>query len=218
MKKNLLMSTVAMLLYTVNADASNFDSYISIKATNTDFDVDFDYYDTWYFDTVHENYSLSDKGWGGSVAAGLSFQYPKGKIRTELEYNKKADLEDSFTEWGDKATMKIQSLMLNTYYDIDTGTKFTPYIGGGIGYAQIKIHDAYWNECYGEDIKGTNFSWQLGAGVSYLATDNISFDIGYRYINFGDVSETQNYDINSFEKNEYNITAKEFYLGLRYQF
>ena len=28
--------------------------------------------------------------------------------------------------------------MLNRYYDIDTGTKLTPYLGGSIGYSKVK--------------------------------------------------------------------------------
>lgn len=32
----------------------------------------------------------------------------------------------------------VYSAMLNVYYDIETGTKFTPYIGAGLGYARVE--------------------------------------------------------------------------------
>jgi opacity protein-like surface antigen len=39
----------------------------------------------------------------------------------------------------------------------------------------------------------TNFAWNLGAGVGYAFTDNISLDVGYRFTGVGE-GETKNTD------------------------
>lgn len=43
---------------------------------------------------------------------------------------------------GDVITSKFkvetQSMMVNAYYDIDTKSKFIPYVGAGLGYAKVK--------------------------------------------------------------------------------
>lgn len=220
MKKTILMAGIAISLFAFNANALDFNPYVSVKATYTDLKADLNYKSTYFFETESQSYDIGDKDLGGAIAFGSAFQVPYGNIRAELEYNKKADTESSYVDWGDvyKTKIETQSFMLNAYYDINTGTKFTPYIGIGLGYAQIKAQDQYWSEYYG-DIKDTNFSWQIGAGISYSINDNFVVDAGYRYIDFGDLSETQNYNGPGFdETNEFDITANEFYLGLRYQF
>jgi opacity protein-like surface antigen len=36
----------------------------------------------------------------------------------------------------------------------------------------------------------TNFAWSLGGGLGYDITQNWTVDLGYRYINAGDVKES----------------------------
>lgn len=68
------------------------------------------------------------------------------------------------------------NLLGNVWYDVDTGTSFTPYIGGGLGWG----YDVISGSGSGE-INTSGFLYQLGAGVRFAATDNIGFDLGYRY-------------------------------------
>ncbi|MEI9993059.1 MAG: outer membrane beta-barrel protein [Rhizomicrobium sp.] len=79
--------------------------------------------------------------------------------------------------------LNAYSLMANVWYDFhDFGQSFgvTPYVGGGIGLAQIQI---------GGKLGGNNliekndyvFAWQLGAGASVPLSDDISFFADYRY-------------------------------------
>ena len=65
--------------------------------------------------------------------------------------------------------------MLNAYYDIDTGTKFTPYVGAGIGMARLK---AKIDDETDFSKSKTTFAWQVGAGISYAMTENVSLDAG----------------------------------------
>ncbi|MDX2493411.1 MAG: outer membrane beta-barrel protein [Desulfuromusa sp.] len=74
---------------------------------------------------------------------------------------------------GDVTTL---SLMGNGYYDIVTGSNFTPFIGAGIGVANIK---AKMDLVGSED--DTVFAYQLAAGGSLAINKNLSVDLQYRY-------------------------------------
>jgi opacity protein-like surface antigen len=65
--------------------------------------------------------------------------------------------------------------LANVWVDIPTGTKFVPYVGGGIGISAFEVD--------GETDSG--FAWQLGAGVAYHLTDGLAVtgDVRYRSAN-----------------------------------
>jgi len=76
--------------------------------------------------------------------------------------------------------MRAYSLMANAWYDFDFGMGFTPYIGGGMGLAQVQIDGSI----DGARIAEKNdvvFAWQAGAGVAFPVTDSIKAFVDYRY-------------------------------------
>lgn len=152
---------------------------------------------------------VDDKVWGGSFAAGVSTKVNGGAVRAELEYNKNADAKKTHNFYGRLVNMEIesQSLMINGYYDIDTGSKLTPYVGAGIGYAKIKGKASSLEASYSED--GNNFAWQVGAGVGYALNDKVSLDAGYRYVDYGDFTKAGL---------KWESSAHELYVGARYAF
>jgi outer membrane autotransporter protein len=209
MNKMLLLAGVAAGLFAANAQALEFTPYVGAKVKYVD--MSNDYKSGWEDESVSLN--VDDNVWGGSVAAGLSTQVIGGAIRGELEYNKNGDAKKTKSIAGEDLKMKLktQSVMLNAYYDIDTGTQFTPYVGGGIGYTTAKASVAVAEE-KGSD-KDTAFTWQLGAGVAYAVNDNVTVDAGYRYVdcNDFDYSDSEN-DVSV------DTSAHEFYIGARYAF
>jgi opacity protein-like surface antigen len=83
-----------------------------------------------------------DSGFVGSFAAGYDFANP---LRVELEIiGQKNDLDitsynnqySSFNE-GD---LKTRSIMFNGFYDIDTGSAWTPFAGIGMGWGRVVIN------------------------------------------------------------------------------
>ncbi len=158
--------------------------------------------------------SKTDDTFGGSIAIGYDFDKKFGvPIRAELEYAgfSKAEAEASYS-YNDGAgdysgkreqTFGIQTLFFNAYWDINTGTQFTPYIGAGLGMAFINtkfkvseypVDDPtdVWNPSTGSK-NVTNFAWNLGAGLGYDFTENWTMDIGYRFVGLGEV-KTKSYD------------------------
>jgi len=97
-------------------------------------------------------------------------------LRGEVEFSViKSSISDLFGIPVD-ADSTGYNLLGNLWYDVDTGTSFTPYIGGGVGYGyDVVTADG------SDDINTSGFLYQLGAGVRFAATDNIGLDLGYRY-------------------------------------
>ena len=80
---------------------------------------------------------------------------------------------------ADNLTLAVVAGTANAWYDIDTGTPFTPYVGAGAGGANVSatIKDT-------PEYKGTGwaFAYLGGAGVTYAITPQIEIDLGYRLL------------------------------------
>lgn len=78
--------------------------------------------------------------------------------------------------------LNAYSLMANVWYDFhqfDLGN-VTPYIGGGIGGALVKISGDL-NSYKLNEKNDFVFAWQVGAGVSVPLTDSLKAFLDYRY-------------------------------------
>jgi OOP family OmpA-OmpF porin len=81
--------------------------------------------------------------------------------------------------------------MANVWYDINIGTKWMPYIGGGAGWARTHVDGVFvvTTSDGGEhgsrhrpfDFDQSGFAWQLGAGLNYPIQDGVNLGIGYRF-------------------------------------
>jgi opacity protein-like surface antigen len=136
-------------------------------------------------------------GSGNPFDTGLNYGgaigYDFGSIRVEGELSHLSGNHEHKYSAGDKPASTVTeatatSLMANAWYDVDTGTKFTPYLGGGIGMARVTsaqtVSTAYKTSGY----SGTNteFAYQVGVGVDYSITEEITAGLGYRYLASGD--------------------------------
>lgn len=72
--------------------------------------------------------------------------------------------------------------MANGWYDFDTGSKWAPYVGGGIGLSLIDIDvNSIAGVSTPYDQDDTVFSYQAGAGLNYNFAENTSAGLGYRF-------------------------------------
>ena len=84
-----------------------------------------------------------------------------------------------------KIKVKTLGALVNGYYDFPNHTKFTPYVSAGLGWLHNKISEDRTGSAKFNGTSSANrnsFAWQLGAGVSYVVTKNISIDLGYRFL------------------------------------
>jgi len=80
-------------------------------------------------------------------------------------------------------TLSAFSLMANVWYDFhDLGLPgdITPYVGGGIGGALVKL-DGSLNSINLNQKNEMVFAWQIGAGVSAPISDDMKLFLDYRY-------------------------------------
>jgi len=228
MKKSFILFGVATALFAGNAQATEIKPYVSAKFSYSAISSDFSArgYDDYLDDTYTVKLNGDDNIFGGSLAGGVSIPVTSGAFRVEAELHlnstakKTQDANINYHYSGSgyigsyDLEVKTRHALANVYYDIATGTKVTPFIGAGLGIGQIegKVSSNDWG--VSESMKKTKFIWQIGAGVSFAASENVAIDLGYRYIDYGDFSKT----VDDGEKWSLDTSANEFYLGVRYGF
>lgn len=157
-----------------------------------------------------------------SVAYGLDFG--KGfRSDVEFTYGFNAKKSSSDDEGSETIKSNQMSLMLNGYYDIATGTKWTPYVNLGLGMSKQTVKangvdvDEDEEEPWSVKFSDTTFTWQVGAGVSYEVAKNLVVDAGYRYVDYGKMKDSivEEDETEDFEaKTKANVLS----IGARYAF
>ena len=193
----------------------------------------------------------TDNAFGGALAIGYDFnkkfQVP---VRAELEYAIFSEVSGKRSWDGNypffdgvpsnnnvstKQKLQIQTLFVNAYYDFRNSTAFTPWVGAGLGMAFINSKGNFFfddpgydpDEHFGLSLSSktsTNFAWNVGAGVAYDFTSNISLDLGYRFAGLGKAetkSATGENGYNEFltaKAKTSNVYMHQLMLGLRFTF
>ena len=174
-----------------------------------------------------------DSTFGGSLAAGYDLSKKLNvPVRAELEYAvfSKAEAEGMPEGWTSdkfKQTNNIQTLFVNVYYDINTGTRFIPYVGAGMGVGFIRTKGgAKYSTGHIENTGSktvTNFAWNIGLGLGYQITNNIALDVGYRFADLGK-AKTNWYDWTEYDPGDgWHLETKRIYqhqfsMGARFTF
>jgi opacity protein-like surface antigen len=87
------------------------------------------------------------------------------------------DTEGDFTTSG---------LMLNGYYDFPTGSKWRPYLGGGIGFANLSYNYVTLMGVPAVNDDDYVLAYQGKAGIAYSFSSRWDGTLGYRYLGTGD--------------------------------
>jgi outer membrane immunogenic protein len=159
---------------------------------------------------------------GLGLTAGLGHAYGNG-LRSEIELGYRAnDLDKakidpfiadlagvprSIPLNGDVSSL---SLMVNGYYDFQTGGPITPFVGGGLGFARVSLDSSI----LGIDENNTVFAYQLAAGGSISLNPRLNLDLQYRFFGTSDPKFTD--DEGDRIKIEY--MTHNLMVGLRYSF
>lgn len=94
---------------------------------------------------------------------------------------------------NDYSGIKKEWLFLaNAFVDLGTWRSITPYVGAGIGFANVTISNFRDTNViaggggYADTGSQWNFAWALHAGLAYKVTPTFSVDLGYRFVSLGD--------------------------------
>ena len=138
------------------------------------------------------------------VSLGYKFASP---VRFEIEYRKGDNDIDEVTTGGvstpNNGSLQVESILGNLWFDFRAGERLRPYIGFGIGSANLEIGDA------DDDVTIA----QVGVGITYFMTPRLALDLGYRYSESEDATfKSSTMDV------ETEYSAQSLMLGLRFNF
>lgn len=145
-------------LYATGAVGANWPTTVSATETS---DINGDNYG---FDEFHTG--------GVSAEAGIGYDF--GAIRAEATYaydkSRTTGYSDPFGTftYSRKADVSKNSVFASVYWDIDLKSRFSPYLGAGIGYSRIAMSrsaDAFGS--YDGYAAGA-FAYQAKLGLNYM--------------------------------------------------
>jgi len=145
-----------------------------------------------------------DKAISYGFTVGYKFESP---IRLEFEYRQGENDVDSLSSGGvsvsSDGSLEVTSMMGNLWYDFSATERLRPYIGFGLGQANLDFGDA------DDDVTIA----QLGAGITFHMTPRLALDAGYRY----SVGDDASFKSGTTET-EIEYSAQSLLVGLRYNF
>ena len=109
-----------------------------------------------------------DTGWAVSGAAGRAIG---DGFRGEGEVL----YLDSSGKHAGSGDLKTIAGMVNGYYDFNRQGAFQPFVGAGVGFAQVKVDGGV------SDGDDTGFAYQFKAGVAHPFNDRLTGEVAYRY-------------------------------------
>jgi outer membrane protein OmpA-like peptidoglycan-associated protein len=202
-----LGATLAALIVGVGGEASAVDQgfYLGIGAgVNLTEDVDLE-------GGAIDTDAATDLGW----AAAGSFGYAYGNgIRTELEFGYRSnDVDDLSGVAGGSGDVDAISIMVNALYDFHNSTRFTPYVGGGIGWTNLDFSGVAPVGGSTLSDNGDDIGYQGIAGLSYAIAEQVDLFGEYRYAGtFSDIDVTTNAGAGL----DAGYAAHTFLIGLRF--
>ena len=137
------------------------------------------------------DYSESSRVFNG----GLGYDF--GNFRVEATLDHKNGDVDALTVTAPAAVAKadasgnysIKSIFLSAYYDIPLGdSKFSPYIGGGIGKSTLDIESITYQGATTDGDSDDQTSYQGTIGVSYATTESSDVFVQGTYQTIGKAS------------------------------
>ncbi len=167
------------------------------------------------------------KDWGAKKSKSPIFMIGGGY---KFNDNLRADLNLGFltnvkvnAKYG-AATQKNKSMFVlaNGYYDIGEYNGFIPYGTLGVGLANNKSGDMFFDNTFKGDVgvdkgkvskKATSFAWNVGAGVQYSIAPEVKLDLGYRYMDLGKLKMKNGKDTVGYKLRTHAVT-----LGVSYHF
>lgn len=173
MKKTVLLTAVVAVSLAANALAAHSDS---LAATTNN--------DAFYWGVN-----------GGVEPPTQSYADPEADLGAQFGYRfNNWRLEEGYNYYFSN---NVNALMTNAYYDFRNSSKFTPYVGLGIGMAS-----------FSNDASDINFAYQANLGVDYQLKPNLTLGVNYRYIHWG--TPSSNYSVNS-GANAVNLTLNRYF-------
>ena len=132
----------------------------------------------------------------GKLTKTPSYNFGIGKKITDSFL---VDLSFNYGSWLYKVTTrrwsqeikqrgKQHSVFFRASYFLKTNKFVSPFLNAGVGLSKLQPGKRYYLNIGGlAGVKHTSLSWLLGGGLNFNISNNLSFNLGYEYINFGEI-------------------------------
>lgn len=203
------LATVLTLILSIaaNAEAADKGWYVGGAGAFTGADTDFDY-------TAGEDKAEYDIGWG--IAGYAGYKFGNG-IRTEAELGVRKNTIsniDTTIATADSGDTRADTALVNVIYDFHNNSRFTPYLGAGVGVAHIShgmVKLVASDTVHDDDYV---LAGQGIAGVSYTLSEKWDTFADYRYL----ITEDQSTRNSGGVAIDSNYTSQALSIGARYNF
>ena len=148
----------------------------------------------------------SDDGYGFSGALGTKMEVFRIEVEVGTQKNDVNAMEigDDKVAFAQSGDTRIDTALINAYFDIPLAGGFSMYAGGGAGAAIVTVN---LNDLDSDD---TVFAYKFGAGVSYDFTPQMGADLGYEYL------ATEDVELDHIEVKD--IASNNIVLAFKYMF
>jgi opacity protein-like surface antigen len=218
-----LAATTAILGSAANAQAEGTYFGMGLMGGVTDtHDIRRDPAQTTPIYTSSDSYGLSG---GAAVWLGYDLK-PNYRIplRTELasSFRFRHDSNILFIQaspgtalYGAKSNVQTTDFMVSLLWDIPLGSRFKPYIGGGVGAVFIDSDtDGFTPTLASASETRWNSAWQAQAGMTYAYSTKMDIRFDYRYIDMGDISTSR---LASGDRFTSNLTSHDLRIGVQWK-
>jgi opacity protein-like surface antigen len=158
---------------------------------------------------------------GNSITGGVGVGVKTRWLRTDVTLDYTAMKYTGTVATPGDTTAKVSAItaLFNGYLDLGSWYGLTPYVGAGAGVSDLRTYD-YTSTAAPPFAGGLShtqwkFAWALMGGVGYTVAPNILVDLGYRYMDFGDVTTASDASGAMILK---NLAAHEVRVGVRWSF
>ena len=135
---------------------------------------------------------------GAAVGMHVDQIIPGLRVEAEVDYRSNHSKGTWQTNVGNPANVSsgaldfdhtTWSVLANAWYDFSLGSSLKPYIGGGVGWGETKLDGNFvTGDTQHFSFTNDGFAWQVGAGVNFAVSSNVSIGVGYRYFSGPDVA------------------------------
>lgn len=190
--KKLLISLMAITIFATPSMLHAENTYLSISgglALQNDADMD----------NVANVFTFKN---GHVLNGAIGVISDEFRLEAEIGYLK----SDADTYFGYKISntgVSLLTVMINAYADLDTESRYVPYMTAGLGYSDATL--TFVNTNY----SSSQIVMQIGAGVGIRASDQITVDLCFRILKPAD---------GNFASSDISLAGKSLTAGIRYRY
>lgn len=154
----------------------------------------------------------------GSFRADAEFTYLTARSVFDVDKTQRRENDDKADD-----TLTVLAATANAWYDLDTGTAWSPYIGIGVGAANVQVKLAT-GENQGDEYftgSGWGFAYQAGVGVALEVLTGFSLVGGYQFFGTLQTKVTDGKKQNATDDDHSvspTLMAHGVHLGMRFLF